>query len=161
MPGIPLWHFQMFRPVGLMMQNRGFFPKSSLWRNRQDIRTSLFKYIRVPSVSKGIHALNHDIWVIFCVVLNRRTSKYASIVRLENRPNIYGQGRRVGKKPIFVPARRLTDAYWTYAEGKQRSRSKNWFFSDRVFLCSLRVMNLYLYITPMVYDIIPPYPVHF
>ena len=28
----------------------------------------------VPSVNKGIHALNHDIWVIFCVVLNRRTS---------------------------------------------------------------------------------------
>ena len=28
----------------------------------------------IPSVSKGTHALNHDIWVIFCVVLNRRTS---------------------------------------------------------------------------------------
>ena len=28
----------------------------------------------IPSVNKEIHALNHDIWVIFCVVLNRRTS---------------------------------------------------------------------------------------
>ena len=28
----------------------------------------------LPSVNKGIHALNHDIWVIFCVVLNWRTS---------------------------------------------------------------------------------------
>ncbi len=28
----------------------------------------------VPSVAKGTHALNHDIPVIFCVVLNQRTS---------------------------------------------------------------------------------------
>ena len=72
----------------------------------------------IPSVDKGTHALNHDISVIFCVVLNQRTSKYASIVLLVNYRNIYGQGQRVGKKSIFVPARRLIDAYWTYAEGK-------------------------------------------
>ena len=98
----------------------------------------------IPSVDKGTHALNHDISVIFCVVLNQRTSKYASIVLLVNYRNIYGQGQRVGKKSIFVPARRLIDAYWTYAEGKQRNRDKNWLFSDRVYLCPLRVMRAIL-----------------
>ena len=70
--------------------------------------------------------------------------QYASIVLLVNYRNIYGQGQRVGKKSIFVPARRLIDAYWTYAEGKQRNRDKNWLFSDRVYLCPLRVMRAIL-----------------
>ena len=31
---------------------------------------------------KGTHALNHDIWAIFCVVLNRRTSSTPHSVAL-------------------------------------------------------------------------------
>ena len=53
--------------------------------------------------------------------------RYASIVRLGNHSNIHGQGRRVGKKAISIPARRLIDVYWTYTEWKQRSRGWNWF----------------------------------
>ena len=74
--------------------------------------------------------------------------QYASIVRLVNYRNIYGQGQRVGKKSIFVPARRLIDAYWTYAEGKQRNRGKNWLFSDRVSLCPLRVRKHDIKVVP-------------
>ena len=36
MTGIPLWHGKMFRPVGLMVKDRSFFPESSFRRNCQN-----------------------------------------------------------------------------------------------------------------------------
>ena len=65
--------------------------------------------------------------------------RYASIVRLENHTNSIVQGRRVEKESIFVSARRLIDAYRTYAEWKQRGRNKNWLFFNRVSFYTLRV----------------------
>lgn len=35
---------------------------------------SLFDHGILPSLDKGIHAPSHEIWDIFCVVLNQRTS---------------------------------------------------------------------------------------
>ena len=52
MPGIPLRHFQMFRPVGLMVQDRSFFPKGPLRGNRQNIRSFLLEHVRV--ILRGI-----------------------------------------------------------------------------------------------------------
>ena len=60
-----------------------------------NIAIQLFRYM-VLSVYMGTHASNRDICPVFCVVLNRRAVRHVSFVRLENRTNLYGRGRKVG-----------------------------------------------------------------
>ncbi len=52
-------------------------------------------YQMIPSVDKGTHALNHDIRVICCVVLNQRTSS------TRNESN--AAGAKIGSFPTVCP----------------------------------------------------------